>query len=191
MTPAKLRDLVVTALDDGKGQDILALDVSEASSITDFMVLVSGTSSRHVKSLVDHVVRHAKARGRVPLALKADGTLTGCLWTWGMCLSTSCRMKPGASMTLSASGPCRRSNSPRNCFSSCAISSLRRGSARPFVGRGGIPGICRTASRAASPGAHHRAGRRSQKSARGGSVAGLGGHALARGSAYGDCRGLR
>ena len=56
-----------------------------------------------------------------------------------MCLSTSCRMKPGASMTLSASGPCRRSNSPRNCFSSCAISSLRRGSARPFVGRGGIP----------------------------------------------------
>ena len=66
MTPAKLRDLVVTALDDGKGQDILALDVSEASSITDFMVLVSGTSSRHVKSLVDHVAPCEGAGGEPP-----------------------------------------------------------------------------------------------------------------------------
>lgn len=75
MTPASLRDLVLEALDDGKGQDVLALDVSEASSITDYMVLVSGTSSRHVKSLVDHVVRHAKDRGETPLGVEGGREL--------------------------------------------------------------------------------------------------------------------
>ena len=124
MTPANLRDLVVTALDDGKGQDILALDVSEASSITDFMVLVSGTSSRHVKSLVDHVVRHAKARGRSPLGVEGGRDLDWVLVDLGDVLVHVMQDEARrASMTLSASGPCRRSNSPRNCFSSCAISS--------------------------------------------------------------------
>lgn len=63
MTPENLRNLVVEALDDLKGQDLLALDVSGASSFTDWMVLASGTSGRHVKSLVDSVTDAAKAAG--------------------------------------------------------------------------------------------------------------------------------
>lgn len=63
MTANKLRDLIVAALDEGKGQDIQALDVSKLTSITDHMVMVSGTSNRHVKSLVDHALEAAKQAG--------------------------------------------------------------------------------------------------------------------------------
>jgi len=61
-----LRDHLVDALEDGKGQDILALEVSKLTSITDYMVLVSGTSSRHVKALADRVVEAAKQCGEPP-----------------------------------------------------------------------------------------------------------------------------
>lgn len=70
MTSDKLRDLALTALDDAKGQDILALDVTATSSITDWMVLASGTSNRHVKSLVDRLVEAAKDAGCAPLGVE-------------------------------------------------------------------------------------------------------------------------
>ncbi len=63
MTATDLRDHIVSALEDGKGLDILALDVTKLTPITDFMVLVSGTSNRHVKALVDQVIDAAKAYG--------------------------------------------------------------------------------------------------------------------------------
>ena len=63
MTATNLRDHIVSALDEGKGQDIQALDVSKLTSITDFMVLVSGTSNRHVKALVDQAIEAAKNYG--------------------------------------------------------------------------------------------------------------------------------
>ena len=74
MTPESLRDLVVEALDDVKGQDILALDVSGASSVTDWMVIASGTSNRHVRSLVENVTREARQAGAVPIGVEGtDG----------------------------------------------------------------------------------------------------------------------
>jgi len=63
LSATALRDHVVTALEDGKGQKILALDVTKLTSITDFMVLVSGTSNRHVKALVDQTIDAAKEIG--------------------------------------------------------------------------------------------------------------------------------
>jgi len=63
MAPDKLRDQVVRALEDLKGREIVALDVSRATSVTDYMVIVSGTSNRHVKALVDSVLESSKARG--------------------------------------------------------------------------------------------------------------------------------
>lgn len=63
MTATALRDHILAALEDGKGQNILALDVTKITPITDFMVLVSGTSNRHVKALVDRVLDAAKEIG--------------------------------------------------------------------------------------------------------------------------------
>jgi len=63
MAPKKLRDHVVRALEDLKGKEIVALDVSRATSVTDYMVIASGTSNRHVKALVDNVLESSKASG--------------------------------------------------------------------------------------------------------------------------------
>ncbi|MEM7080181.1 MAG: ribosome silencing factor [Pseudomonadota bacterium] len=60
MSPAQLRDHVVSALDDLKGVNIVAIEVTDITTITDYMVLASGTSNRHVKALVDEVIDAAK-----------------------------------------------------------------------------------------------------------------------------------
>ena len=70
MSVTALRDRLVQALEDVKGQDILTLDVAKLTSITDYMILVSGTSNRHVKALVDEVVEVAKAAGNPPLGVE-------------------------------------------------------------------------------------------------------------------------
>ena len=59
MTSERLRDHIVEALESRKGRDILALDVGGLTDITDFMIIASGTSNRHVKALVDRVIEVA------------------------------------------------------------------------------------------------------------------------------------
>ncbi len=72
METNKLIDLVVDALANLKGQDIETLDVSDMTTITDAMVIVSGTSSRHVRSLADNVVMKAKDSGHQPLGVEGE-----------------------------------------------------------------------------------------------------------------------
>lgn len=62
-TPESLRDLVLHLLDDRSGEDLVAIDVRGISSFTDYMVIVTGTSNRHVKTLAQHLVEETKARG--------------------------------------------------------------------------------------------------------------------------------
>lgn len=63
MQAEQLKDLVVKALEDMKAQDISVIDVRGRTSVTDFMVLASGTSNRHVKSLADSVVSEVRDHG--------------------------------------------------------------------------------------------------------------------------------
>ncbi len=56
--------VAVDALEELKGKDILTIDVRDKTSVTDFMVIASGTSSRHVKSLAENVLEKAKEQGR-------------------------------------------------------------------------------------------------------------------------------
>jgi len=67
MNTQQLTQLVVDALDDLKAQDIHVIDVRGKTSITDVMVIATGTSNRHVKSLAENVVLKAKAAGQRPL----------------------------------------------------------------------------------------------------------------------------
>ncbi|MCY1538300.1 Ribosomal silencing factor RsfS [compost metagenome] len=67
MPSEDLVKLAIAALEDIKAQDITTIDVREKTSITDFMVIASGTSSRHVKSLVDNVLEKVKEKGVRPL----------------------------------------------------------------------------------------------------------------------------
>ena len=70
MESEELKELVIDALDDMKGNDIQCLDVRKQTDIADYMVVVSGTSSRHVSALVDNVVVEAKKQGIVPIGVE-------------------------------------------------------------------------------------------------------------------------
>jgi len=59
----RLLKTVVDAIDDMKGVDVMVIDVREMTSITDRMVITSGTSSRHVKAIADNVALEAKREG--------------------------------------------------------------------------------------------------------------------------------
>lgn len=63
MQAEQLKDLVVKALEEMKAQDVSVIDVRGRTSVTDFMVLASGTSNRHVKSLADSVVAEVREHG--------------------------------------------------------------------------------------------------------------------------------
>ncbi|WP_422911845.1 ribosome silencing factor [Pseudomonas sp. MAC6] len=67
MQSEALVKLATAALEEIKAQDITVIDVRGKTSITDFMLIASGTSSRHVKSLVDNVLEKAKEQGVRPL----------------------------------------------------------------------------------------------------------------------------
>ncbi len=54
---------IVDALEDLKALDIRIVDVRGQTSVTDWLVIASGTSSRHVKSLADHVAQEMKKKG--------------------------------------------------------------------------------------------------------------------------------
>ena len=59
----KLVKQVVHALEEVKGQSIASMDVRKLTQITDFMVVVTGTSNTHIKALADKVIKDVKASG--------------------------------------------------------------------------------------------------------------------------------
>jgi ribosome-associated protein len=67
-----LRKLVMTALEDLKAEDIVEMDVHDKTSVTDYVVIASGTSNRHVKSIADNVVTEAKQAGYRPLGIEGE-----------------------------------------------------------------------------------------------------------------------
>jgi len=72
MDTDELCQLVIDALEDRKGKDITVLDVCDKTSVTDIMLIVSGTSSRHVKSLANSVIEQAKNSGEPPLGVEGE-----------------------------------------------------------------------------------------------------------------------
>ena len=72
MNSEALTDLVIDALDDVKAKDIVRIDVRDLTTVTDFMVVASGTSNRHVKALVDNVAEKAREAGHRPIGVEGE-----------------------------------------------------------------------------------------------------------------------
>ena len=70
MKSEELNELVVSTLEDLKALNITSIDVRGRSSITDYMVIASGTSDRHVRSLADKVVETVKTEGIQPMGVE-------------------------------------------------------------------------------------------------------------------------
>ena len=58
-----LKQIVISTLDINKAQDIISIDLKDKSSKADFMIIASGTSSRHIQSLSEHVLEKLKNNG--------------------------------------------------------------------------------------------------------------------------------
>ena len=60
MTDKKIIKIVSNCLEEMKAQNTVIIDISKKSSIADFMIVSSGTSSRHVSSIADKIQRTLK-----------------------------------------------------------------------------------------------------------------------------------
>ncbi len=68
----ELTTLVLDALNDLKAVDVRVLDVRDKTNVTDVMVVATGTSARHVKSLANNVVVKAKEKGETPIGVEGE-----------------------------------------------------------------------------------------------------------------------
>lgn len=60
------------AMEDLKAKDVIEIDVRGKTSVCDYMVIASGTSTRHVKSIADEAVRKVKDLGVMPLGVEGE-----------------------------------------------------------------------------------------------------------------------
>lgn len=63
---------LANALTDKKGEGILVLDVRDLCSFTEYFVIATGTSARHVRTLADHVQETARGFGQRPLGVEGE-----------------------------------------------------------------------------------------------------------------------
>ncbi len=71
-TVPTLADIAVAALEDMKAVNIKVLDVRKMTHVTDVMIVASGTSDRHVKSIANRVVERCQKAGHRLLGLEGD-----------------------------------------------------------------------------------------------------------------------
>ena len=76
------------ALEDLKAKDAIEIDVRGKTSVCDYMVIASGTSTRHVKSIADESVRKVKDLGVMPLGVEGEREAEWVLSTSAMSSST-------------------------------------------------------------------------------------------------------
>ena len=58
-----LKQTIIQTLDINKAQDIISIDLKDKSSMADYMIIASGTSSRHIQSLSEQVLEKLKDSG--------------------------------------------------------------------------------------------------------------------------------
>ena len=67
-----LQKLAIDAIEDMKAIDVRIIDVKDKSTVTDQMIIVTGSSNRHVKSIAGNVISKAKEAGIPPLGYEGD-----------------------------------------------------------------------------------------------------------------------
>ncbi len=72
LTTEPLKALVIEALEEIKAFDIKVLDVRGITSVTDYMILASGSSDRQVRAIARNVVEKAKNQGHPPMGLEGE-----------------------------------------------------------------------------------------------------------------------
>ena len=63
MKISEIKNLIEKTLDNNKAKDIISIDLKKKSYIADYMIIASGTSSRHLQSLAENLVTELKKIG--------------------------------------------------------------------------------------------------------------------------------
>ena len=58
-----LKTIILNTLDSNKALDIISIDLKNKSTMADYMIIASGTSSRHIQALSEQVLEKLKANG--------------------------------------------------------------------------------------------------------------------------------
>ena len=69
----KLKNKIINSLEDIKGVNPIAIDVTRISSLTDFMVIASGTSNRHIAAMSEHVLEDLKETNISGIKIEGQG----------------------------------------------------------------------------------------------------------------------
>lgn len=77
MQDQQLKQLVLQQLEDMKAKEISIIDVSDSSDVTDTMIICTGNSKRHVRSVAEQTALAAKKEGEAPLGIEG---LEGSEW---------------------------------------------------------------------------------------------------------------
>jgi len=72
MNADEIKVVALAAIEDLKGANCVTLDVRELTDVMDYLIIVSGTSNRHVRALADNVVQEAKKHGERPLGVEGE-----------------------------------------------------------------------------------------------------------------------
>lgn len=70
----QLKEFVVNELEEIKAQDIKIIELPEDNTLTDYMIICSGTSSRHVKSIAILLIKALKERNTPPIGIEGEST---------------------------------------------------------------------------------------------------------------------
>ena len=69
----KLKNKIINSLEDIKAVNPIAIDVTRISSLTDFMVIASGTSNRHIAAMSEHVLEDLKETNISEIKIEGQG----------------------------------------------------------------------------------------------------------------------
>ena len=72
MQTEALKAFIIEKLEDMKGRDIISLHISEKASFADYMIICSGNSNRHVKSIAQSVAIECRAQGCEPKGIEGN-----------------------------------------------------------------------------------------------------------------------
>jgi ribosome-associated protein len=72
MKNEKLKKFIVNQLEEIKAKDITVIELADDSSIADYMVICSGTSSRHVKSIAIQLIKALKEENMPPIGIEGE-----------------------------------------------------------------------------------------------------------------------
>ncbi len=73
MDSTEIKDIILKSLEDAKGNDIKCIDVAHLTQVTDYMIIVSGTSNRHIQTLAESAYKKAKEHGFEKLGIEGLG----------------------------------------------------------------------------------------------------------------------